>query len=320
MSTATPAAALAATAAFDPRAFRNALGSFPTGVAIITTTGADGKPIGLTCNSFSSVSLDPPLVSWGLRLSSKNRESFQAAGGFAINILAEDQKELSARFASSQVADKFEGVPFSRGHLGLPIIDDCVASFECDKFAEHLAGDHVLFLGKVVRFDHGRQEDSLVFYKGAYMMLTQSLRELAAKGRMDPANLDQARRLVNCMLLRLACENGKEEDFDAIDANIRLIEALTGPEERERRAAASLEFFRLITKAAHNEVLVVVSESLTTILRHLLKSEPTRAFRPELVPVRKQILAHLRGRDGDAAEREMARYFDELRRGATLTP
>lgn len=304
-------------AAFDARAFRNALGSFPTGVAIITTTGPEGEPIGLTCNSFSSVSLDPPLVSWGLRVASRNLENFRQAKAFAINILAEDQKELSARFASSQVVEKFEGVGYSRGHLGLPILSGCVATFECDKFAEHVAGDHVLFLGKVAKFDHGRQEDSLVFYRGAYMMLTQSLRELAANGRVEPANLDQARRLVNCMLLRLACQNGQPEDFDAIDANIREIESLTAPEERERRGEASLEFFRLITRAAHNEVLVVVSESLTTILRHVLKAEPVRAFRPDLVPVRKQILAHLRERDGDAAEREMTRYFDEMRKGAS---
>lgn len=308
-----------ASTAFDLRAFRNALGAFPTGVAVITTTGANGEPIGLTCNSFSSVSLDPPLVSWGLRLASKNLENFRSAGAFAINILAEDQKDLSARFASSQVVDKFEGVAFSRGHRQLPILDGCVAVFECDKFAEHVAGDHVLFLGQVAKFDHGRQEDSLVFYRGAYMMLTQSLRELAARGSVEPANLDQARRLVNCMLLRLACENGSTADFDAIDENIREIEALTAPEERERRAEASLEFFRLITRAAHNDVLVVVSDSLTTIMRHVLKSEPVRAFRPELVPVRKQILSHLRARDGDAAEREMTRYFDEMRRNAPRT-
>src|ERR1700757_2290753 len=81
---------------FDQRAFRSALGSFPTGVAIITTVGADGKPVGLTCNSFSSVSLDPPLVSWGLRLASKSLDAFRQAGTFATNILAEDQQELSA--------------------------------------------------------------------------------------------------------------------------------------------------------------------------------------------------------------------------------
>jgi flavin reductase (DIM6/NTAB) family NADH-FMN oxidoreductase RutF len=306
--------------AFDARAFRNALGSFPTGVAVITTTGPDGEPIGLTCNSFSSVSLDPPLVSWGLRMASKNLENFRQAGAFAINILAQDQGDLSARFASGKVVDKFEGVAFRRGHKGLPILDNCVASFECDKFAEHVAGDHVLFLGQVAQFDQGRQEDSLVFYKGAYMMLTQSLRELAAKGRVAPADLDQARRLVNCMLLRLACENGSPEDFDAIETNIREIESYTAAQDREKRSEASLEFFRLITRAAHNEVLVVVSESLTTILRHVLKAESNRMFRPDLVPVRKQILVHLRSRDGEAAEREMTRYFDEMRRGSPVLP
>jgi flavin reductase (DIM6/NTAB) family NADH-FMN oxidoreductase RutF len=307
----------AAAAEFDVRAFRNALGSFPTGVAIITTAGPDGRPIGLTCNSFSSVSLEPPLVSWGLRLNSKSLAAFQGSGTFAINILAEDQKDLSGRFASSSIQDKFEGVPWRPGHRGLPIIEDCVATFECDKFAEHLAGDHVLFLGQVAKFDHGRHEDSLVFYKGAYMMLTQSLRDLAARGRMEPQNLDQARRLVNCMLLRLACENGQDSDFDAIERNILQIESFESVEDREKRAEASLEFFRLITQAARNEVLVVVSESLTTIMRQILKADSSLRYRPELVPVRKKILHHLRQRDADAAEVEMTRYFNDLRRGAT---
>ncbi|MGE0097383.1 MAG: flavin reductase [Hydrogenophaga sp.] len=314
--TVTPAVASDANPAFDVRAFRNALGSFPTGVAIITTTGTDGRPVGLTCNSFSSVSLEPPLVSWGLRINSKSLEAFQQAGAFAINILAEDQKDLSGRFASGQIVDKFEGVAWHQGHRNLPIIDDCVATFECDKFAEHLAGDHVLFLGQVAKFEHGRHEDSLVFYKGAYMMLTQSLRELAARGRMEPGNLDQARRLVNCMLLRLACENGADEDFDAIESNILQIEQLVAPEEREQRAEASLEFFRLITRAAHNEVLVVVSETLTNIMRQVLKADSSLRYRPDLVPVRKQILSHLRRRDAESAEAAMTHYFDEMRRGA----
>ncbi|VTU31892.1 FMN reductase (NADH) NtaB [Variovorax sp. PBL-H6] len=319
MPTPIPQAAAAeapAADAFDVRAFRNALGSSPTGVAIITTTGADGTPVGLTCNSFSSVSLDPPLVSWGLRVNSKSLEAFRQSKAFAINILAEDQKDLSGRFASSSIVDKFEGVAWRRGLQQLPVIEECVATFECTKFAEHLAGDHVLFLGQVAKFDHGRHEDSLVFYKGAYMMLTQSLRELAARGRMDPKNLDQARRLVNCMLLRLACENGQQQDFDAIERNILEIEGYTDPVDREKRAEASLEFFRLITKAAHNEVLVVVSDTLTNILRQVLKAESLLKYRPELVPVRKKILGHLRERNADEAELEMTCYFDEMRRGA----
>lgn len=300
---------------FDARAFRNALGSFPTGVAVITAMGPDGKPIGLTCNSFSSVSLEPPLVSWGLRLASKSLEAFRQADAFAINILADHQKDVSARFASSSIADKFEGVAWSAGHRGVPVLAGSVAAFECDKFAEHTAGDHVLFLGQVARFDHGREEESLVFYKGAYMMLTQSLRELAARGSAEPRNIDEARRLVNCMLLRLACQNGKDEDFDAIEANIADIERLDGPDDRDRRAEASVQFFRLITHAAHNDVLVVVSESLTTILRHMLKADSSLKYRPELVPVRRRILQHLRQRDPESAEQQMSDYFDRMRRG-----
>lgn len=299
---------------FDSRAFRDALGSFPTGVAVITAVDAQGEPVGLTCNSFSSVSLDPPLVAWGLRLSSKNLAAFRHASAFAINILAEDQKELSARFASSSITDKFTGVSWSPGYLGLPVIGECVASFECDKFAEHIAGDHVLFLGRVVRFDQGREEDSLVFYKGAYMMLTQSLRELASGGRIEPQDLLAARRLVNCLLLRLACANGTEQDFDAIEANIAEIERCVWPQDHDRRAEASVEFFRLIAQAAHNEVLVVMSGSLSTILRHVVKAAgPALRVRPELVAVRKQILVHLRARDAHAAEQAMSEYFEKLR-------
>lgn len=300
----------------DTKLLRNALGTFPTGVAIITTLDAAGRPVGLTCNSFSSVSLDPPLVSWGLRLSSRSLETFREAGAFAINILAEDQRELSNRFASSTVADKFEGVAHSRGHRGLPLLDGAVATFECDSHVEHLAGDHALFIGKVANFAHRRQEGSLVFYKGAYMMLTRSLSELAAKGRVDPANLDQARRMVTGALLELACQNGTEADFDAIERNIAEIESLIDPQDRDRRAEAGLRFFQLIAEAAHNDVLVVVSDSLTNILRQVLLADVTRCARLDLVPIRKEVLRHLRNREPEAAQQTMQGYFDEMRRGS----
>ncbi|PZP90601.1 MAG: flavin reductase [Variovorax paradoxus] len=301
---------------FDSKAFRDALGCFPTGVALITTLDSQGNPVGLTCNSFSSVSLDPPLVSWGLRLKSTNLEAFRQAQAFAINVLAEDQKELSARFASSSLSAsaKFEGIAWTPRHAGVPVIDDCGVSFECDKFAQHMAGDHILFLGQVVHFEHGRREDSLVFYKGAYMMLTRSLHELAVSGQVDPAELHQARRLVNCMLLRLACANGREEDFAVIERSILDIERHLDPAHHARRAEASLEFFRLITRAAHNEVLVMVSESLTTILRHVMKAAGSSLkFHPELVQARRLILTHLRARDADKAEQEMNAYFERIR-------
>lgn len=301
-----------ATGEIDPKVLRAALGTFPTGVAIITTRGPDGRPVGLTCNSFNSVSLDPPLVSWGLRLASSSLEAFRLAPAFAVNILAEDQAGLSSRFASRDVADKFEGVAWSEGLGGSAVIDGCVASFECEKFAEHVAGDHVLFLGKVVRFDHAGRSDSMVFYRGAYMMVAQSLRGLVDRCSVDAADLQHARRLINCMLVELACERATEADFAAIEANIDALEQASGAGDSQARVDIGLEFFRLIAQAAHNEVLAAVAESLTTILRQVLQSVGTSLrFRPELVAARRRLLAALRARDAATAEREVAEYFRE---------
>lgn len=298
--------------AIDPKVLRSALGTFPTGVAIVTTRGPDGRLVGLTCNSFNSVSLDPPLVSWSLRLSSSNLEAFQRSPVFTINILAEDQADLSARFARRDIADKFEGVAWREGLGGAAVFDGCVTSFQCEKFAEHVAGDHVLFLGKVVRFEHGNRSDAMVFYRGAYMMIAQSLRDLAARCTVDAADLQNARRLINCMLVRLACERATEADFDAMEANIAALEAAAHAGDVETRVAVGLEFFNLIARAAHSEVLMAVAESLATILRQVLQSAgPSLRFRAELVPARRRILACLRARDVAAAERETSDYFSE---------
>jgi flavin reductase (DIM6/NTAB) family NADH-FMN oxidoreductase RutF len=299
-------------AALDLKVLRSALGSFPTGVAIITTRGSVGEPVGLTCNSFNSVSLDPPLVSWGLRLASSNLEAFQLAPAFTINILADHQKDLSARFASRDPGDKFHGIAWREGLGGAPVIEGCVASFQCEKFAGHIAGDHMLFLGKVIHFENQGREDSLVFYKGAYKMVAESLSELAASCRVDAADLQYARRVINCDLVKLACQNVTPEDLEAIESNIRQLEKEVHAGDIETRNAVSMEFFRLIARAAHNEVLMAVSESLANVLRQVVKSAgPSLRFSAELVPARKRILACLRARDTASAEREMADLFRE---------
>ena len=220
---------------FDARAFRNALGAFPTGVAIITTLDG-GVPVGLTCNSFAAVSLDPPLVLWSLRRESQSLRAFSEAPAFAINVLAEDQNTLSAHFASGKIADKFEGVACSAGYGGVPLIEECIARFECSTFARHEAGDHVIFIGRVERFDVGSSGDALVFYKGAYMMLTESLRELTSKGRISDDALDEARTLVYGMLLRLGCERGTDADFDAIEGLLGQMECLVDSSDMPARA------------------------------------------------------------------------------------
>ncbi len=296
----------------DLSVLRKALGSFPTGVAVITTCGAQGEPVGLTCNSFNSVSLEPPLVSWSLRLASSNLAAFRAAQSFTVNILAVSQNALSARFASRDLPDKFSGIDWTPGVGGAPVLGGCVASFQCEKFAEHEAGDHMMFLGKVVRFEHQGHEDSLVFYRGAYMMLAQSLRELAEQCRMDAADLQSARRQINCMIVREACTRATAADLDAIDDNLRRMDALSAGGTLGERVATGLEFFHLVARAAHNDVLVAVSDSLNTILRQVLQAAGASLhFRADLVVERRRILACLRARDADGAEREMAACFRE---------
>lgn len=176
----------------DTKQFRSAPGCFPAGPAIITAASPDGTPVGLTCKPFTSVSLAPQLVAWSLHLASKSLEAFQGAVGFTINAIREDQAELSVRFASSSNATKFEGVTYVTGHLGSPVIEDCVANFQCETFAQHLAGDHVIFIDHVQAFERGGQESSLVFYRGACMALTQSLRELSASGRIPLGQIEEA--------------------------------------------------------------------------------------------------------------------------------
>jgi flavin reductase (DIM6/NTAB) family NADH-FMN oxidoreductase RutF len=151
---------------FDPRDFRNALGTFPTGVTVVTTMSQDGTPIGLTCNSFSSVSLSPALVLWSLSLRSPNLSNFLQAPHFAINVLAADQREISQRFAQS-ISNKFEGVRHSRGTLGVPVIDGAAAQLECRNETRYYSGDHVIFIGHVLHYAY-RACEPLLFCSGRY--------------------------------------------------------------------------------------------------------------------------------------------------------
>jgi flavin reductase (DIM6/NTAB) family NADH-FMN oxidoreductase RutF len=151
---------------FDPRDLRTALGAFPTGVTVVTIAGPDGSPIGLTCNSFSSVSLSPPLVLWSLSLRSPNLSNFLQAPHFAINILAADQIALARRFAQS-IANKFEGVPYRAGLSGAPLLEGTAAQLECRNETRYYSGDHVIFIGHVLRYSW-RECVPLLFCRGCY--------------------------------------------------------------------------------------------------------------------------------------------------------
>jgi len=155
------------TTTFDPRQFRNALGNFATGVTVITACNPDkGELVGVTANSFNSVSVNPPLVLWSLDRGALSLKSFEAADHFIVNVLAADQVNLSQRFAT-QSEDKFKGLEFDKGIDGAPLLSGCAASFECKKSFTYEGGDHLIFVGEVQQFTStGRS--SLVFHRGSY--------------------------------------------------------------------------------------------------------------------------------------------------------
>jgi 3-hydroxy-9,10-secoandrosta-1,3,5(10)-triene-9,17-dione monooxygenase reductase component len=156
---------------FDAAGFRRALGSFATGVTIITTRSADGQPLGLTANSFNSVSLNPPLVLWSLANSSRSLDAFRKAEYWAVHILATHQEALSGRFARTG-EDKFAGLAVDQGIGGIPLLHDCTARFQCRTAFQYEGGDHIIFVGEVLDFDW-TETAPLVFHGGRYAHATR---------------------------------------------------------------------------------------------------------------------------------------------------
>ena len=152
--------------AIDPRDFRSALGTYATGVTIITAAAPDGKPYGLTCNSFASVSLNPPLVLWSLVVYSSSLTIFQNASHFTVNVLGVSQQALASKFAKSS-DDKFTGVDWTPGLGNAPVLAESVANFQCRSVNRYYGGDHVIFLGAVEAYSYNAKEP-LLFARGAF--------------------------------------------------------------------------------------------------------------------------------------------------------
>lgn len=149
----------------DSEAFRRVLGHMPTGVTVVTTLD-DGVPIGLSCNSFTSVSLEPALVSFCAGCDSETWPRIRRIGRFTVNVLAEGQDELGRRFALKGV-DRFAGVSWREGPLGTPHLGEAIAWIDCELHAEHPAGDHSIVLG-LVRQLEANEAAPLVFFRGRY--------------------------------------------------------------------------------------------------------------------------------------------------------
>jgi 4-hydroxyphenylacetate 3-hydroxylase, reductase component len=157
----------------DTRQLRNALGRFTTGVTVVTCCDVQGQWVGLTANSFNSLSLDPPLVLWSLRSASPAMAAFVAAPRFAVNVLAEAQVEVSRRFAS-KAEDRFTEGVWSLGEHGAPVLAGCAAVFECETVSQQPAGDHQLFIGRVLACTEA-PVPPLVYQAGHYRLLGEVL-------------------------------------------------------------------------------------------------------------------------------------------------
>ena len=154
----------------DPRTLRDALGTFATGVTVVTTSGPDGRPIGLTANSFTSVSLDPPLLLVCLARDATTTRIIEEVGHFAVNVLHIGQQETSSLFAT-RGEDRFAQTECETWEHSVPIIRNSLASFECRKHAEYDGGDHVILVGEVVRVRYAPQRDPLLYFRGKYRKL-----------------------------------------------------------------------------------------------------------------------------------------------------
>lgn len=153
----------------DARDFRNALGAFPTGVCLVTALGPGGRPEGLTVNSFSSVSLSPPMVLWSLARTASSAAVFRDAEHFALCVLSAEDRDVSSHFARPS-EDKFAGFfhRFFEGKHGIPLLADAVATFECRCCHRYYGGDHILVVGAVERYAYSPERAPLVFHRGKY--------------------------------------------------------------------------------------------------------------------------------------------------------
>jgi len=151
--------------------FREALGSFATGVTVLTALTPDGEPIGVTISSFNSVSLQPPLILWSLACASPRLEAFRQTRHYAVNVLTADQQWLSDCFAKRE-DDRFREVEFTAGLASVPLIKRCSAWFECSNEAQYPGGDHLIFVGRVERFARGEPAAPLLFHAGRYRRIS----------------------------------------------------------------------------------------------------------------------------------------------------
>jgi len=256
----------------DTRALRQTFGQFATGVTIVTCLGPARELVGMTANSFSSVSLDPPLVLWSLDRSARSFAAFAAAREFAFSVLAQHQAELSNRFAIPG-ADKFAGVDWTPGHGGVPLIAGAAAHIECVHHAAFDGGDHLIVVGRVTRFVRF-EERALVFAHGRYGVvaphpgtLSSSERDAAEMHPYDDFLVPLLFRAYNHMFRAFSDTLAAE---DATGAQMRVLSILaaggpTGEADLLTRTMLSRSSFEEARQALLAAGLVTVERTTSSI-------------------------------------------------------
>ncbi|MBJ7555986.1 flavin reductase family protein [Marinomonas spartinae] len=151
----------------DTRELRNTFGMFATGVTAITALGENGQLVGITANSFSSLSLDPAQILWSLVLTSPNVSAFDEGKYFNVNILSQSQEGLAMQMATRS-EDKFAGVQYCLSPTGVPLLEEALATLQCQVEFTRVSGDHLLIVGRVLDFDRVEEGEPLVFYRGRF--------------------------------------------------------------------------------------------------------------------------------------------------------
>ena len=186
---------------FDPRDFRQALGAFATGVTIVTARAGGGEPVGITANSFNSVSLDPPMVLWSLAKNARSLPVFEHADAWNVHVLANDQEALSNRFARAG-EDKFAGLELDAGQTDAPLIPGCSARFQCRSAFRYEGGDHVIFVGEVVGYDR-TPRPPLLYVTGGYALAARKSGAIASiAGDVDASDAIYSENLLGYLLGR----------------------------------------------------------------------------------------------------------------------
>lgn len=213
----------------DKLAFRHALGNFATGITVMTATSPDGSKVGVTANSFNSVSLDPPLILWSIEKNSSSFAVFETASHFAVNVLAADQINLSNHFAKRS-EDKFADINYTKGAGNAPLLDGCAAIFQCELHNIIEGGDHWIILGKVISFDDAGKAP-LLYHQGSYSLVmpfgNQSDKN-DASAQENLARTDEGSDLNNYIYyLMLQATRSYQADYQPkqLDTGLRIAEA-----------------------------------------------------------------------------------------------